>query len=181
MWMPRRGRPASAPGLLARLDALARAAAPSVSTMAVMVLAAAPVGMPTLVPAVALAGVFFWSLFRPASMPAPAAFGLGLLQDLLGFTPLGIGVLTLLLVHGAALRVRRVLAKQSFLLVWLAYCGFAALAVGLGYVLEALLGWHVPPTPPAVAQVGLAIGFYPILALPMSWAHRGMQRAEGLA
>ena len=179
--MARRGRPASAPGLLARLDALARAAAPSVSTMAAMVLAAAPVGLPTLVPAVALAGVFFWSLFRPASMPAPAVFGLGLLQDLLGFSPLGIGVLTLLLVHGAALRVRRAVAKQSFLLVWLAYCAFAALTVGLGYLLEALLGWHLPPTPPAVAGFGLAVGLYPLLAWPMSLAHRGMQRAEGLA
>jgi rod shape-determining protein MreD len=179
--MARKGRPASAPGLLARLDALARAAAPSVTTVAAMVLAAAPVGLPSLLPAVSLAGVFFWSLFRPASMPAPAAFGIGLLQDLLGFAPLGIGVLTLLLVHAAALRLRRVLAKQSFLLVWLAYCGFAVLAVGLGYLLQALLGWRVPPSTPAVAQLGLTIGIYPLLAWLMAWGHRAMQRAEALA
>jgi rod shape-determining protein MreD len=179
--MARPGRPAAAPGLLARLDALARAAAPSVTTAVAMVLAAAPVGLPSLMPAVALAGVFFWSLFRPASMPAPAAFGLGLLQDLLGFAPLGIGVLTLLLTHGAALRVRRVLVKQSFLLVWLAYCGFAVLAVGLGYVLQALLGWQVPPTTPAIALLGLTIGLYPLLAWLMAWAHRGMEQAEALA
>jgi rod shape-determining protein MreD len=179
--MARPGRPAAAPGLLARLDALARAAAPSVSTAVAMILAAAPVGLPSVLPAVALAGVFFWSLFRPASMPALAVFGLGLLQDLLGFAPLGIGVLTLLLTHFAALRVRRVVAKQSFLLVWLAYCGFAALAVGLGYVLQALLGWQVPPATPAVAQLGLTIGIYPLLAWLMARAHRGMERAEALA
>jgi len=146
-----------------------------------MVLAAAPIGLPSLLPAVALAGVFFWSLFRPAAMPALAAFGLGLLQDLLGFAPLGIGVLTLLLVHAGALRVRRVLVRQSFLLVWLAYCGFAALSVALGYLLQALLGWGLPPTGPALALVGLTAGAYPLLAWLMTLAHRAMQRAELLA
>ncbi|MBP0445156.1 rod shape-determining protein MreD [Roseomonas sp. SSH11] len=179
--MARKGRPASAPGLLARLDAMARAAVPTATTVLAMILAAAPVGLPSLVPAVSLAAVFFWSLFRPAAMPAPAAFGLGLLQDLLGFAPLGIGVLTLLLVHAALLRLRRVLAKQSFLLVWLSYCGFASLAVGLGFVLQALLSWQVPPTTPAIAQLGLSIGIYPGLAWLMSWAHRAMERAEALA
>jgi len=179
--MARKGRPASAPGLLARLDALARAAVPSVTTALAMILAAAPVGLPSLLPAVGLAGVFFWSLFRPGSMPAPAAFCLGLLQDLLGFAPLGIGVLTLLLTHAAALRVRPSLNKQSFLLVWLAYCGFALLAVGTGYLLQALLAWQVPPSLPAVAQLGLTIGLYPLLAWLMTRAHRAMQRAEALA
>ncbi|MBB5695544.1 rod shape-determining protein MreD [Muricoccus pecuniae] len=179
--MARPGRPASAPGPVARLDALARAAGPSVATASFMILAAAPVGLPSLLPAVALAGVFFWSLFRPASMPAPAAFGLGLLQDLLGFAPLGSGVLVLLLTHAGALRARRVLARRSFLLVWLAYCGFAALAVGLGYLLQALLGWAVPPAFPAFTQLALTIGLYPLLAWLMARAHRGMQRAEALA
>ncbi|MFH5926212.1 rod shape-determining protein MreD [Roseomonas xinghualingensis] len=179
--MARQGRPASAPGLLARLDALARAAVPSVTTALGMILAAAPVGLPSLLPAVGLAGVFFWSLFRPGSMPALAAFGLGLLQDLLGFAPIGIGVLTLLLTHAAALRVRRTLTKQSFLLVWLAYCGFALLAVGAGYLLQALLAWQVPPSLPAIAQLGLTIGLYPLLAWLMTRAHRAMQRAEVLA
>ncbi|WP_159351140.1 rod shape-determining protein MreD [Roseomonas harenae] len=179
--MARQGRPASAPGLLARLDALARAAVPGVTTALGMILAAAPVGLPSILPAVGLAGVFFWSLFRPGSMPAPVAFGMGLLQDLLGFAPLGIGVLTLLLTHAAALRLRRVLAKQSFLLVWLAYCGFALLAVGIGYVLQALLAWQVPSTTPAIAQLGLTIGLYPLLAWLMACVHRAMQRAEALA
>jgi rod shape-determining protein MreD len=114
-------------------------------------------------------------------MPAPVAFGLGLLQDLLGFAPLGIGVLTLLLTHAAALRLRRVLAKQSFLLVWLAYCGFALLTVGIGYILQALLAWQVPPTTPAIAQLGLTVGLYPLLAWLMACVHRAMQRAEALA
>ena len=48
---------------------------------------AAPFGVPgqaELQASVALACVFFWSLFRPASMPPPWCSLLGLLADLLG-------------------------------------------------------------------------------------------------
>ena len=68
---------------------------------------------PTLLPAVTLACVWFWSLFRPAAMPPPVVFLLGLLLDLLGYLPLGVGVLTLLVVHGLALRWRPVLARAG--------------------------------------------------------------------
>ena len=179
--MATKGRPAEAPGLLAQLDAIARAAMPGLITAAAMVLAAAPAGLPSLVPAVALAGVFYWSLFRPGYMPAAAAFVLGLLQDLLGFAPLGIGVLTLLLAHAGALRARPALAGRSFLLVWIAYLGVAALAAGLGYLLQALLGWTLPSARPAAVQFGLTAGLYPLLASLMSLLRRGLQRAEALA
>jgi rod shape-determining protein MreD len=164
-----------------QLDALSRAAAPAVSTAALMVAASAPVGLPSLLPAIGLAGVFFWSIFRPAGMPALATFAIGLLHDLLSFSPLGIGVLTLLLAHAVALRLRRTLAKQSFLLVWLTYCGFASAAVALGFVLQALLAWQMPVTSPAITQLGFTIGLYPLLAWCMTRAHKSMQRAEALA
>ncbi len=44
-----------------------------------------------LLPAVTLACVYFWSLFRPAAMPPPVVFLIGLLFDLLGYLPLGVG------------------------------------------------------------------------------------------
>ncbi|WP_426958001.1 rod shape-determining protein MreD [Muricoccus radiodurans] len=179
--MPVTGRPEPAPGLLRRLDATARGAAPGVSTALLMIGSTAPVGLPSLLPAIGLACVFFWSVFRPAAMPAPAVFGLGLMQDLLGFAPLGVGVLTLLLVHGSALKLRRFLAKRSFVVVWLAHCGFALGAVALGYVLQALLNWQMPPRVPALVQLGFCAGLYPPLAWFLTRAHRGMQRAEDLA
>jgi len=54
-------------------------------------------------------------------------------------------------------------------------------AVALGYVLQVLLGWQVPPAWPAIAQLGFAVGIYPLLAWLMSLVHRGMQRAEARA
>ncbi|PZW50963.1 rod shape-determining protein MreD [Humitalea rosea] len=175
------GRREPAPGLMRRLDALARAAMPTVIAAVLMMLAAAPVGVPSGVPAVALPCVFFWSVFRPAAMPPPAVFGLGLLQDLLTFAPLGVGVFILLLVHGLALSWRRHLARQSFLVVWLAFSGFAAMAAGLGFALQALLGWVLPPIAPALHLLGLTMGIYPLLSFLLTRTHGAIRAAEEVA
>ncbi|MBK1657981.1 rod shape-determining protein MreD [Paracraurococcus ruber] len=173
-----KGRPAPASGLLRQLDSLARAALPSGVTALLMMLAVVPLGLFGLVPAIALPCVFFWSVFRPAALPPPAVFGLGLLQDLLTAAPLGSGVLVLLVVHGLAARWRRLLAKQSFLLVWLAFCGVAAGAAALATALQALLGWQALPLPPGLWQAVLTAGLYPLLAWPLTRAHEAMIRAE---
>jgi rod shape-determining protein MreD len=176
-----KGRPQPATGLLRRLDALGRAAFPAAVTALLMVLTSTPVGLPSALPAVALACVFFWSVFRPAAMSPPLCFAIGLLQDLLAFAPLGIGILTLLIVHGLALRFRRFLARQSFLMVWLAYCAFAVGAAALGFVLQAALSWRLPPVAPAVVQFALSAGFYPAIAALLTRLHKAMRRAEDLA
>ena len=83
-----------------------------------LLLAAAPLDVPgqaQLLPAVALACVFFWSLAWPASMTSPTVFLLGLLADLLGLTPPGVLLLVLLAAHGLATACRRALAQQGFL------------------------------------------------------------------
>lgn len=176
-----KGRPAPRPGLLRQLDALARALLPAATTALLLVLAPVPFALPGLVAAVALPPVYFWSVFRPSAMSPPAAFGLGLLLDLLTLGPFGAGALTLLLTHGLAVRWRGFLARQSFLVVWLVFCGFAAALAGLGWVLQALLAWQVPPLVPGMVQAGLAIGLYPAIALALTRLHGAMQRAEEAA
>jgi len=165
-------------GLMRQLDAGARAVFPSLFTAFLLILAAVPVGIPGLVAAVAVPSIFFWTVFRPGAMPPPVVFAIGLLLDLLAFTPLGSGVLTLLLVHGVALRGRSWLARASFLWGWLAFCAVAAGAVVLGWLLQALLGWQRPPVMPGAWSLGAMVGVYPALALVLSRIHMAMRRAE---
>lgn len=172
------GRPEPSPGLLRRLDALARAILPAMVTAVLLVLAAGPTGIPGLVPATALPCIVFWSVFRPAAMPPPAVFLLGVLQDLLTLSPLGIGVVTLLVAHGLAVAWRRFLARQSFLFVWLAFCGFAIGTAALGWALTALLSWNLPALPPAFHQAAVTAGLYPAFAFLLGRAHAIMRRAE---
>lgn len=176
--MVSKGRPEPPMGLLRRIDAAARAGFPGLFTAFLIILAAVPVGIPGMIGAVALPCIFFWTIFRPAAMPAPVVFALGLLQDLLAFAALGTGVLTLLIVHGVTLRLRDILVRQGFPASWVVFSGFAAAAAALGYGLQALLGWVLPPLAPGLHQLGIAVGLYPALAWILARLHTAMRRAE---
>jgi rod shape-determining protein MreD len=158
-----------------RLDASARWSFPASSTAVALMLTAAPLGLPgqaELQASIALASVFFWSLFRPASMPPPVVFLLGLFADLLDYAPPGIGVLTLLIVHGLALRWRPMLVRQGFLLVWLSFVGVAAGASVLQWALNSVLVFRLLPPGPGAFQAAIAAGVYPALAVLLTRAHQ---------
>ncbi len=165
------------PTVWRQLDAAARSSFPAACTALLLLILAAPLGLPgqaQLQPAAALACVFFWSVFRPASMPAPVVFALGLLSDLLGLGQLGVGVLTLLFTHGLAWRGRRVLAGQGFIVVWLAFVGVAAGAAALGWGLTSLLLLRPVSGTAALFQFALTASAYPLLSTVFTRAHRGL-------
>ena len=153
---------------------------PAAATILLLV-SAAPLGLPgqaELQATVALSGVFFWSLFRPASMPAWVVFAIGLLVDLIGFAPLGVGVLTLLATHGFAARARRVLVRQGFVVVWLAFAVAACGAAALAWALTSLLDLRLLPPAPGVFQAALSAGLYPLLAMLLTRAHQTLAEPE---
>jgi rod shape-determining protein MreD len=167
------------PTLANRLDGAARVSFPACITVLLMLLIAAPLGFndqPALLPAVAIGCVWFWSLVQPDWLPPPIVFLIGLLLDLMGYLPPGVGVLTLLCVHGAALRLRRPLARKGFVLVWLAFLPVAAAAAVLIWLLVMLLTFRVLSPDPAIFQATLTIALYPLIAVPMAAAQRGVTR-----
>lgn len=169
------------PSLWRRLDVAFRYAFPVVLTAFGLFLLAAPVDLPAqaeLQPGWMLASVYFWSLFRPNAVPPLAILLLGVFADLLGLDPLGVNVLMLLIVHGIALRGRRWLVRQGFLLVWLVFVVLAAGAVLLHWALVALLSWRLLPPGPGIVAFLLAAGFYPAVATLLTRAHRGLAAPE---
>ena len=164
-----------------RLDIAARHAFPMGCTILLMLLTEAPFGIAdqtTLLPAVTFACVYFWTLFRPAAMPPPVVFMTGVLFDLLGYLPLGVGVLTLLVLHGLVLRLRVVLLRQRFLAVWLSFAGFGACAAVLDWLLTILLSFSWVSIGPTVFEALLAAAVYPALAILFSRAHHTLAAPE---
>ncbi len=169
------------PSIWRRLDGLARRAFPVTSTVLLMLASNAPFGIPDqaqLLPAVAVVAVYFWSLFRPSGMPPLAVFLIGLLLDLLGWLPLGTGVVTLLTVHAFCLYWRHGLAGQGFLTIWLAFAGFAFGAAALMWGLVGLLALRPAPIGPAAFQAVLSMALYPALAILFAHAHRDIAAPE---
>lgn len=163
------------------MDVASRYAFPIVQTALVLLLLSAPWGLPgqaQLQTAWALSSIFFWSLFRPAAMPAAAVFAIGLLLDLLAQGPVGVQILILLLAHGTALKARRDLTRSGFTMVWLAFIAVAACAATLEWLLVCLLTWHAFTPWPAFFEFGVASGLYPVLAVAFTRAHRTLAAPE---
>ncbi len=162
------------PSLGRRLDAMARRAFPCACTILLMLLAGTPLGLPdqaVLLPALTLGCVFFWSLFRPASMTPPMVFAIGLLLDLLGYTPLGLAVLMLLGVHGVTVQARQFLLRHGFLLIWVTFLLIAVAASILVWAFSSLLILRLLPFGPALFQAILSVALYPALAALFARAH----------
>lgn len=166
-----------------RLDHAARAGFPTTCTILIMLLTQAPFGLPgqaVILPAVTLASVWFWSLFRPAGMPPAMVFVIGVLLDLFGYTPLGVGVLVLLLSQGVARRWRRFLSQQGFAMSWLAFLPIAAGAALLSWALVMALTLRLLPPGMAVLQAAMTAALYPVIAIPLAWAHRSVHEADAI-
>jgi rod shape-determining protein MreD len=169
------------PSLGRRLDIFARSSFPACATVLLMLLTQAPLDIPeqaALLPAVALCCVWFWSLFRPSALPPPIIFLIGILLDLLGYLPLGVGVFTLLAVHGVALVMRRSLPHRGFAWIWAVFSGVAAAASLLIWFMVMLLTFRLLSPDPAIFIAILTVSIYPVLAIPFASAHRSVANPE---
>lgn len=149
-----------------RLDTIARRMLPVAATLVLAMAAAAPTHIPgfgALAPAVTLISVYYWTIFKPELMPAPAVFGIGIFQDILSGMPLGVNALVLLLVFAVVLGQRRFFLGKTFFVMW---WGFALIVVGAlactWMILSSLDGAILNPTP-AAFQGFVTLAVFPAL------------------
>ncbi|WP_297488327.1 rod shape-determining protein MreD [Acidocella sp.] len=164
-----------------QLDAAARWAVPGALLAFGLFLLGLPLHIPgqaLLRPAYAMGCVYFWSLFRPASLPAPVTGLIGLLLDLMGTTPPGLWAVLLILLQAAVLATRRRLAPRRFLLTWAAFCALAALAALLGWAAQSGLAMVLLPAWPPCLEIIISAAAYPALAMLLVRIHRGPAAVE---
>ena len=157
-----------------------RSTVPGVLALCLLVIGVLPLGLPSIVPAtpiLALAAVYYWSIYRPDLMPAPLAFALGLMHDILTGGPPGQTALILLLVQGACLSQRRAVIGKPFLVDWVGFVLIAAGTYAAAWLLACLFYFAVIDPAPVVAQWFLSIVLYPPLARLFGLAHAWMARA----
>ncbi len=163
---------------LHRLDRTARNLAPFALVLGLVVIATLPLRLPgydATAPNVALIAVFYWAIHRPDLLPAPAAFLIGVWQDLLVGAPLGINALLLLVAHRVVSAQRRILIGKSFAVMWWAFAvtAFAA-ALGLWLLTMAFHAAALGPEP-ALIQILSTIAAYPFLTWPFAWVQHAVR------
>lgn len=165
------------PALSERMDDWGRRLAPGATVLVLLFFGLVPFGVPGL-PLIAPAGtqiaVFYWAVYRPDLMPPLAAFGLGFIQDALSGTPLGVGSLAFLILHGVAVSQRKAFVGKPFLLVWFGLA-VATLIAGIASwaLASVILGGLIPPDRP-LFQALATIALFPCFAWVLVRVHRGV-------
>lgn len=163
-----------------RLDLWARHMSPFGLTFVLLLINVIPMRVPRfsqVVPMLALIAVYHWAVYRPQLLPPAAVFLIGVLQDILMGTPIGVGPLALLSVYGSVLYQQRFFAGKSFVIVWLAFAAMAAGALILSWVAMSIFNARLIDHRALFFQYGLTVGFYPLVAwLFMRWQQTFLRR-----
>ncbi|SVE58751.1 uncharacterized protein METZ01_LOCUS511605, partial [marine metagenome] len=114
---------------------------PLLVTFVLVILCAIPYGVPGLslvMPLLPLVSVYFWAVHRPDLTPAIGHFLIGLLQDILVGTPIGLSAAMFVGIHAAVHYQRPFFHGKPFLVLWFSFalliamislCSYTAVAI----------------------------------------------------
>lgn len=155
------------PSLWRRVDGIARKLTPFGLTMALVLADVLPMHIPgyaSVSPLLALAAVYFWAVYRPDLLPAYAVFFIGLLQDVLSGTVIGMNAAILLSVYGTVLLQRRFLVGKTFAAVWLGFILVAGGSEIASWLLVSILNLTIVRPQAVLVQYVLTLSLFPFLA-----------------
>jgi rod shape-determining protein MreD len=139
---------------------------PLLATAVLVLFGAVPIRLPdfeAVAPVLSLAAVYFFAIYRPSLLPAPAVFGIGLFQDALLGLPFGLSALVLLGVYGVVVGQRAAFRGRPFLIAWAGFAVVIPIAMAATWAIVSLLaGTLVPPTA-VVFQALMTIAVYPLV------------------
>ncbi|MBU0725415.1 MAG: rod shape-determining protein MreD [Alphaproteobacteria bacterium] len=162
-----------------RLDVWARRSLPVALTLMLAFIGAVPTGLPylgSIVPAYTTMAVFYWAVYRPDLFPAGAVFLIGLVEDVITGTPLGVGILCLLFIYGVSLGQRRAFLKRPFFIAWIGFAVLSALSMLLAWLMISIMAGTLVELRAALFQYLLTIALFPCLAMIFVAIHRHMVR-----
>lgn len=155
------------PSLLQRLDIFLRHRLPFGLCIILILVEATPTHVTAFAgisPMLSLIGIYYWGVYRPDIIGYGTAFSVGLLEDLVGATPLGVSSLTLMLSLMIILTQERFFRDHSLTVTWWAFCVVAAFATCIRWLLYGFAQGTLSDPFLAVATFMMTIIFYPIVA-----------------
>lgn len=158
-----------------RVDAAGRNVAPFAVTAMLILVAMVPLYLPgygAVAPGLGLMAVYYWTIHRPDLLRPAFSFGLGVMQDLLGGTPLGSTALVYVLVCWLILTRRRFFLSTGFMMLWVGFGLVVFGAAGLSWVSHSILQAALLPVAPVLVQALLTAALFPLFAWLFIKVHR---------
>jgi rod shape-determining protein MreD len=153
---------------------------PVATTLLAAVISVLPLQIPgyaALTPVFTLMAAYHWTIYRPDLLPPVALFAIGLTEDLLAGSPVGVNALLLLLTRIGVLSYRRYFVNRNFPFVW---TGFTLLTVtamlGL-WALHCVIDLSLLDFRNAVIRAALTIAIFPLASFMLGRAQRATMGA----
>lgn len=153
---------------------------PVATTLLAAVISVLPVQIPgyaALTPVFTLMAVYHWTIYRPDLLPPVALFGIGIAEDLLAGSAIGVNALLLLLTRIAVLSHRRYFINRNFPFVWTGFTLLAALAMLGLWGLHCVLDLSLLDFRNAVIRAALTIAMFPLASFVLGRAQRTVMGA----
>ena len=165
---------------LPRVNSGAARLLPVATTLLAAVISVLPLQIPgyaVLTPVFTLMAVYHWTIYRPDLLPPLALFAVGLTEDLLAGSPVGINPLLLLLSRVAVLGYRRYFVNRNFPFVWTGFVLLTVTAmVGL-WALHCILALSLLDFRIAIVRAALTVAFFPLASFMLGRVQRAAMGA----
>ena len=153
---------------------------PVATTLLAAVISVLPLQIPgyaALTPVFTLMAAYHWTIYRPDLLPPLALFAIGLTEDLLAGSPIGVNALLLLVTRMAVLVQRRHFVNRTFPFVWTGFTLLTVVAmVGL-WVLHCLLNLTLLDFRGTIIRAALTIAIFPLASFLLGRAQRAVMGA----
>jgi rod shape-determining protein MreD len=150
------------------------------TTLLAAVISVLPVQIPgyaALTPVFTLMTAYHWTIYRPDLLPPVALFAVGLTEDLLAGSPIGVNALLLLLTRVAVLSYRRYFVNRNFPFVWTGFMLLTATAMMGLWALHCVLDLSLLDFRNAVIRAALTVAIFPLASFMLGRAQRAMMGA----
>ncbi len=140
---------------------------PTATLLMLALLSVLPLRFPdyaAVAPLLALAGIYYWTIYRPNLLPPAAVFLCGLVLDLLSGAPLGVAALVFLLTRIVVLPQRRFFVDRLFPFVWGGFTLLAVAAIAFLWLLGSVLTGVMLDMRAAALQWVLTVACFPAVA-----------------
>lgn len=166
-----------------KVEQAARNLVPLSLTLILLLIGLLPLQIPAygqVAPALALMGIYYWAVHRPDLMNAPAAFAIGLLNDLVTGGPVGVNSLVMVLVQLVCATQGRFLKAKSFLVTWWGFAMVALPAVIASWLIGSALSGSALPVKTTLFYYLFTVAVFPVIGWVMIRAHTSLLRPAEL-
>lgn len=148
---------------------------PVATTLLAAVISVLPLQIPgyaALTPVFTLMAAYHWTIYRPDLLPPLALFAIGLTEDLLAGSPIGVNALLLLVTRLAVLGHRRHFINRTFPFVWWGFTLLTAVAMLGLWVLHCVLNLALLDFRSTVIRAALTVAIFPLASFLLGRAQR---------